>query len=120
MVYSELMRAVLNPGPKKIYCTFPPFIPKRPIAPHSPPTELPNVRICHFRAQLVITRDFQDVIAMAHCSKAFRRCCLTDCLWRNIFLQHHKHITPEVCRSIKLNSGRLFVPGQEFSDFCVF
>lgn len=33
---------------------------------------------------------------MAHCSKAFRRCCLTDCLWRNIFLQHHKHITPEV------------------------
>jgi len=38
----------------------------------------------------------EDVIAMAHCSKAFRRCCLTDCLWRNIFLQHHKQITPEV------------------------
>lgn len=38
----------------------------------------------------------EDVIAMAHCSKAFRRCCLTDRLWRTIYLQHHKHIPQEI------------------------
>jgi len=55
-------------------------------------SRLPQKILVKIAAHLTL----EDVIAMAQTCQTFRRTCLTDSLWRSIYIQHHKTITKEI------------------------